>query len=208
MIDRIAAALGFEGTVVPDVLIAGERIAAVVQLDRQEVARRQQVGFQRPLTDRWALQAVGSLPIGFPVAWDSIDPVLAAMLDALPAGVVESDSEVVIRRFRPAVQLIGALVVGGDPEASLRSVSWMAPDAPRGIAVDRSLCDPTLVDRAESLGIGLVMTGGSDLRCVLQPSRKYLVPSGPRRWRNAEVVYEAWLKSPRARPIPQSPVAP
>jgi len=208
MIDRVAAALGFEGIIVPDVSIAGERIAAVVRLDTQEIARRQQVGFRRPLTDRWALQAVGSLPIGLPVAWDSIDPVLAAMLDALPAGVVESDSKVVIRRFRPAVQLVGALVVGGDPEASLRSVSWMAPDAPRGIGVDRSLCDPRFVDRVESLGVGLVTTDGSDLQRLLRPSRRYLVPSGPRRWRNAEVIYEAWLTLPRTRPIPQSLPAP
>ncbi len=203
VISRIAATLGFEGTVLPDVPIAGERVTLVIQLDKEEIDRRDRDGFRQPLTDRTALRALGSLPFGLPVAWSSIDPVLAAMLDSLPPGVVEGDSQVVVRRFRPAVQLVGALVVGGDPEASLGGVSWLAPDAPRGIGVPRSSCDRGVVDRARGLGVGVVTTEGRDLECVVQASRRYLVPSGPRRWRNAEVVYEAWLMSTRSLPTRQ-----
>lgn len=203
MIARVAAALGFEGIVLPDVAIAGERVALVIQLDEEEIARRDRAGFRQPLTDRTALRAIGELPLGLPVPWASIDPLVAALLDGLPPGVVESDSEVVVRRFRPAARLVGAVVIGRDPESSLRSVSWLAPDAPRGIGVAQSMCGQRLVDRARTLGIGVATAQDQDVRRLVKPSRRFLVPSGPRRWRNAELAYEAWLMLARSQPIPQ-----
>lgn len=208
MIDRVAAMLGFEGTVLPDVSIAAETVTLVIQLDEEEIARRGREGFLRPLTDRMALHAIGELPLGLPVPWASLDPLAAVVLDGLPPGVVESDAEVVVRRFRPAVQLVGAVICGREPESSLRSVSWLAPDAPRGIGVAQSVCGKRLVDRARTLGIGVVTDDGSHLQRVVEPSRRFLVPSGPPRWRNAELAYEAWLTLTRSQPIPRSPAAP
>ncbi len=197
---EVAGAFGFGGEIVSGVPIAGQKVTVVIEVDWEEVSRRRGLGAVEPITDRSVLRALGELPLDLAVPWSSVDPVLAATLDTLPKGAVYADTKMVTRLFRPAARITGAISIGRNAARSLEEVSWLAADAPRGIGLARSGLQGAVVDRARSLGIGVAVTSGSQAEVVIKPSRRFMVPSGPRRWRNAELAYSKWIASAELAP--------
>jgi hypothetical protein len=80
------------GEMVVGVSWAGTHFDAIVTVDHDEVRRRHEVGLGA-VTDFRLLELLGSLPHRLRVPWSAIDPVVAAYLDCIPAGLIDSDSQ-------------------------------------------------------------------------------------------------------------------
>jgi len=203
VIAEAAEAFGFSGVLVPGLSIAGAEFTAVAQLDEYELARRERSGGVVSVTDRSQLRVLAELPLDEAVAWETLDPVLAAVIDALPEGTVEADSFEVIRRFRPALNIEGVIKVShGRVLADLAEIGWLAPDAARGLVTVHTAITEHLARQAESMGVGLAAIAGCGVEAVVAPSRRYVVPPNPRRWRVAELVFERWLNLRKGAPTP------
>src|SRR6266699_2697255 len=92
----VTAALGLNGTIVPDLTFDGRKFVALVDVDRQEASRRIAVGLGSVL-DRGLLAAMSTLPWGLPVSRSDIDPVCQALLDVAPPGIVDWQDEAIVR---------------------------------------------------------------------------------------------------------------
>ena len=203
MIGEAAEAFGFRGVLVPVLHIAGAEFTAVARLDEYELARRERVGGVSPVTDRLQLKVLFELPLDEPVAWDDLDPVLAGAIDALPRGVVEADNSHVVRRFRPAVTIEGVIKVAHKRvRAGLEEISWLAPDAARGLVAEPDSITQHLAHQAQGLGGGLAAINERGLTIMVAPSRRYIVTADSHRWHVAELVLDAWLKLSGGAPTP------
>jgi hypothetical protein len=176
---------------------AGARFDAVVTLDDAEVQRRQEAGLGA-VTDYLTLRTLSTLPAGVEVPWEAVDPVAAAFLDGLPAGIVDVSPSGVKGLLRPPVHLI-ALVKETSDWRSIASVAPLAQDAPTILLLRRR---PRELHRAIRLaqrkGVGLSYVSGSGLVDVLKP-RSTPAP-GVRRTRLVEIVFRRWRNQTAAMP--------
>jgi hypothetical protein len=188
-----ALLLGFEGEAVSDVQFATSSCTAIVQLDTIEVQRREAMGLG-PVLDHQLIQALSGLPLESPVGWETLDPVVRAVLGCAPAGVLRTTPFFVERLWRPALTVSGVLVVADDWRASLERVGVFAPDAPRGLLLTRPLQDASqVVSRARRFGIGVVGADPGGKWQLLQEASNRHVRATARHWRFLETVYATWL---------------
>jgi hypothetical protein len=192
-LEDAALLLEFDGEQVPDVWFATSTCTAIVQLDAAEVQRREAVGLGVVL-DHHLTQALSQLPLEAPLAWKALDPIVRAVLDCAPAGVLRSTPTHVERLWRPALAVSGVLVVADNWRAGLEQVGIFAPDAPRGLVLTRPMPDVAeLVARAGRFGIGVVSAGVDGKFQVLQRPINRHARATARHWRFLETVYGTWL---------------
>jgi hypothetical protein len=192
-LEEVARLLEFDGEEVPDVRFATSSCTAIVQLDAAEVQRRQAVGLGAVL-DHHLTQALSQLPLEAPVAWEALDPIVRALLDCAPAGVLRSTPTHVERLWRPALTVSGVVVVADNWRAGLEHVGVFAPDAPRGLVLPRPMPDVVeLVARAGRFGIGVVTAGAGGKFQILQKPTNRHARATARHWRFLETVYGTWL---------------
>jgi hypothetical protein len=192
--------LGFAGELVPDVQYAASTCTAVVQLDTEEVQRREAAGLGAlASTGRHLrlLHTLFDLPFGEPVPWSAINPLAQAELDCAPAGVLEHESHQVIRLWRPAVTISGVVVVARDN--SRRGLGRVGVHAwlPRGlVATRRPRPSSMLAFEAAHFGIGLVVpqrpAGWELLLAPQRPRRRRICLQ---QWQFLEEVYAAWRRT-------------
>jgi hypothetical protein len=198
--------LGFTGELVPDVQYAASTCAVVVQLDTEEVQRREAAGLGAlASTGRHLrlLETLFDLPFDEPVPWSAISPLAQVELDCAPAGVLEHGPHRVMRLWRPAVTVSGVVVVAHDnSRRGLRRVglhAWL----PRGLVTMRRPRPSSMLPfEAAQFGIGLVVPqrpAGWEL---------LLAPQAPRRrrfclqqWQFLEEVYAAWRRAHELLPV-------
>jgi hypothetical protein len=194
VLEWAAVKLGFAGEIVPGVRFATSSCAAIVHADPEETARRAAVGLG-PLTDYRLVDALAQLPLNCPVAWDDLDPVVSAVLDCAPPGVVHADTTHVRRLWRPALSVTGVLVASTDWRAGFEQVGIFAPDAARGLVLIGHPRHPDqLLHEAQRFGIGVVVASLQDAEAQLlsAPRADRPLRPSPRHWRFLEAVFAAW----------------
>ena len=172
---------------------AGAQVDAFFDLNEPEHDRRTRAGIPA-LLDRCLLDVLAELPHGEHVPWSVIDPVKQPVLDSAPPGIVRTDQYVIMRTWRPAIELKAVARRVRTWRRDMHAVSLFAPDAPRYliVATARGPQHPMLV-RARMLGVGVVMDNGSSSR-VLVPAQRLPVSPTARHWRLLETVYDTWLR--------------
>ena len=180
---------GFSGTMLPSVDWAGTRFNAVIDPDWNEIERRDELGLGA-VTDLRLLQAISTLPHGFQIAWEEIDPVTRAILDCAHQGVLCSTSMGVTTELRPPLRLVGVFCVSRHWRAIDR-VGVMASTAACGVVVrhqPRGLEEAT--HRARKFGLGLAVVKNDQHQLLVTPA------SRPRpsliRTMFLEVLYRLW----------------
>jgi hypothetical protein len=186
------APFGFTGIVMRSVSWAGTRFRAVIRPEWGEIDRRARYGLGA-ITDYRLLCALSTLPHDVEVPWQTIDPVIAAILDCAPAGVVDASAQGVRLLLRPAVELTGVYTVSKDRHA-LDRVGMLANEAPAGLVLRQRPpgLDKALA-RAVRFGLGLGLLNGGQLHVLAWPIRR------PRpslnRSRLLEAIYARWCQS-------------
>ncbi|MGH3922300.1 MAG: hypothetical protein ACRDTT_05435 [Pseudonocardiaceae bacterium] len=186
------APFGFAGIVMRSVSWAGTRFCAVICPEWEEIDRRAQHGLGA-ITDYRLLCALSTLPHDIEVPWQAIDPVMAAILDCAPAGVVDASAQGVRLLLRPAVKLTGVYTVSKDRHA-LDRVGMLANEAPAGLVLRQRPpgLDKALA-RAVRFGLGLGLLDEGELHVLAWPIRR------PRpslnRSRLLEAIYARWCQS-------------
>jgi hypothetical protein len=192
--------LGFTGELVPEVQYAGSACAVVVQLDAEEVHRREAAGLGAlASTGRHLrlLETLFDLPFGEPVPWSAINPLAQAELDGAPAGVLEHGPHQVTRLWRPAVAVSGVVVVAHDN--SRRGLGRVGLHAwlPRGLVTTRRPRPSSMLPfEAARFGIGLVVprrSAGWELLLAPQATRRRRICL--QQWQFLEEVYAAWRRA-------------
>ncbi len=197
MSTNVGRAFGFTGDEFTTRL-DGQTATFVIRPNDSEIARRARFGLGA-VTERDLLSILGSLPLGLAVSWADIDPVLAAVLDTAPSGVVAIDQTTVTRTLRPAIHLDAVYVRDRNWRRGLERVSLFAPDAPRALLLEVSPRDLDAVGRlASRLGVGVVLPDGT----IIGSCSRRFVRVSVRRWRVLELLYRRWsaelLRSRRA----------
>jgi hypothetical protein len=196
-LSRCRLPFGIEGLPVFSISWAGTRFHAVVLLNREEIDRREAVGLGA-VTDYSTLNSLATLPVDAEVPWASVDPVVAAFLDCLPAGVVSANASGVRSLLRPPLQLI-ALVKEASDWRSIGSIAPLGQDAPTVLLLrhrPREL--HRAIDLAQSSGVGLGYLSGSAVFGVLEPRSTPRL--SVRRMRLVEVVFQRWRNQTAGMP--------
>jgi hypothetical protein len=191
-----ASLLGFEGDPVERVQFANKQVTAITQVDEAELARRAQVGLG-PVLNYRLVEALASLPLGWPVSWEEIDPIVRAVLDCAPPGVLRATPAQVERLLRPAVRVTGILTSTRDWRTGINTVGILAGHARPGLILPYCPrnAEPILA-RAGRFGIGVVSRdrqGGWQLLLAARHGRQ--TDLGPRHWRFLETVYATWHRA-------------
>lgn len=180
---------GFAGTILPSVDWAGTRFNAVIDPDWDEIERRDKAGLGA-LTDVPLLRAISTLPHGYDIAWEEIDPVMRAVLDCAPQGVLRSTPTGVMTEIQPPLRLVGIFCVSPHWRAIDR-LGVMASTAACGVVVrhqPRGLEEAT--QRARKFGLGLAVVKNDQHQLLVTPA------SRPRpsliRTMFLEVLYRLW----------------
>jgi hypothetical protein len=202
--DRAAAVLGFAGDLVPGVRFATSTVTAVVRFDLAEVARREHAGVGA-VTQYRLIEALAALPLEWPVPWADLDPIVAAVLDQGPPGIVRRTPRFVERVWRPAVAVTGVFTSATDWRRGLEAVGVFGPDAPRGLVLRvRPRDHDELLAAAERFGIGIVAPDcHGEWQRLVDPARVHAGDPGPRHWRFLEAVYAASLRSATRPALPR-----
>jgi hypothetical protein len=194
---RCRLPFGIEGRLVFSVSWAGTRFHAVVLLDQEEINRREEVGLGA-VTDYLTLNSVAALPVDAEVPWESVDPVVAAFLDCVPAGVVSVDASGVRSLLHPPLHLMALVKVTSDWR-SIGSIAPLAQDAPTLLLLrhrPREL--HRAIDCAQSRGVGLSYLSGSAIFNVLRPSSTPTL--SVRSMRLVEAVFQRWRNQTAGMP--------
>jgi hypothetical protein len=196
-----AALLGFEGDLVERVQFANKQVVAIARVDEAELARRAQAGLG-PVLDYRLVEALASLPLGLPVSWEEIDPIVRAILDCAPPGVLRATPARVERLLRPAVQVTGILRCARDWRTGVNTVGILAGHARPGLVLPyRPRDTEPILARAGRFGIGVVSRDGQGWQLLLAARRARQTDLGPRHWRFLETVYATWRRA-QGRPDP------
>ncbi len=190
-IERVIQALRVDGEVVEGVRFGGTRFSAAIRLDRQEVGRRRDVGLAAVLEPR-LLEAMSSLPLGIEVPLPGIDPLLVAVLDSAPAGVIEIGDDYLRRLLKPVVDVELVIVESKMGSFPLAAAAGFAADAPRSIVMPEPPSDLWLLREAEAYGVGVVVDTASPNVLVVPSFERRGKPS-PRHWWFLETVYDRWI---------------
>lgn len=202
---RLAAGaklLGFDGVVVDKVEFAGTVVSALVEIDEDEHRRRQAEGLGA-VEDRDLWEVLANLPYGVAIPWSDLDPVLAALLDVAPSGVIEALEDRLVRVIRPALRVRGVVAASRYWRSGLELVSRFSGHCPRGVILEIGRVPARAVQRASKLGIGLVVAHDDHIELLVPPSPTVALV-GPRTFRFQEVAYGAWLKWMAMRTAPKS----
>lgn len=170
---------------------AGVRFDAVVEPLIHEVRRREASGLGA-VTDMTTLDALSTLPIGMEVAWQGLDPVVAAYLGGLADGIVARSRTGVTRVLEPPLELV-CLVQRAAHWRAIGRIGLFAGCAPTALIVNRVPREvEQAIDCANRAGVGLyVASHGSLTRLVTPTSRIQLTT---RRTRLVEVIYRKWRR--------------
>lgn len=192
-LEDAADALGMDGVLVPDLSFDGRSFAALIDVDHEEVSRRDRFRLG-PVLEPSVLEAIGTLPLDLPVKRSEIDPVCQAVLDVAPPGLVSSSGGSLVRIWRPAVRIKLILVRRHDWNRGLATISMFAADGPRALVSDRVPRDlGTAGALAKKIGAGFVVVrAGNEARVIARPSLRWLGRSSTRHWEFLEVVYRGW----------------
>ncbi len=192
-----ASLLGFEGDPVERVQFANKQVTAITQVDQGELERRAQAGLG-PVLDYRLVEALASLPLGWPVPWEKIDPIMRAVLDCAPPGVLRATPAQVERLLRPAVRVTGILTSTRDWRTGVNTVGILAGHARPGLVLPYRPRDAEpILARAGRFGIGVVSRDGQGWQLLLAARRTRQTDLGPRHWRFLETVYATWRRAHR-----------
>ena len=196
-----ASVFGFDGSLLPDVMLAGVTVDIVIGLDGEELERRSELNLG-PVVDRALLEVLGQLPLGWQVAVDELDPVVRAMVEGAPPGLVERAGNTLERRYRPALRTTGVITHRRDWRQGIEVVSRFASVAPRGVMLTGAAMHvDEAVDSARRLGIGLAARRGkAGSGQLLVPSDTRFRRPGTSEWLFSERVFAEW----RRRQVPQA----
>jgi hypothetical protein len=197
-----ALLLGFEGDPVERVQFANKQVTAIVQVDEAELARRVQVGLG-PVLDYRLVEALASLPLGWPVPWEEIDPIVRAVLDCAPPGVLRATPAQAERLLRPVLRVTGILTSTRDWRTGVNTVGILAGHGRPGLVLPyRPRNAEPILARAGRFGIGVVgRDGQGGWQLLLAARRAQQTDLGPRHWRFLETVYDTWCRA-HAQPNP------
>lgn len=185
---------GFEGVLVRGVRWADQRFNAVILLQRQEVLRRQAIGVGA-VVDFELLDALSHLPLNEPVAWSEVDPMVAAVLDCAPSGLVARTTRFVQSLLAAPIHLVGLFTVA-DHWRALQKVGMLAATAPTGVVVRHKPRElQTAKHHATRYGLGLAVLSDTACRGLVSPADPRGQSIGYRRLQ--EVIYGRWLDQTR-----------
>jgi hypothetical protein len=142
------------------------------------------------------------LPFGWKIPVDELDPVVRALVEGAPPGLVERSGDTLARQYRPAIRTSGVITRRRDWRQGIEVIGRFASVAPRGLVLTGSATDvDEALSPARRLGIGLAT------RTSKTSSARLLVPSGTRfrrpgtaEWLFSERVFAEW----RRRQVPQA----
>lgn len=177
----------FDGDLIAGIQRHGHVADVVVRWNQGQVAMRQDLGIG-PVTDRDALMALAGLPHRVPIPWTEIDPVVAAVLDTLPSGLVRGAGATVERLYNPPLDITGVFKRTNRWTEAFEATTYLGRGSPRGVVMT-SRRDLERVSRsAQSVGIGIALDHGGDVETVVSPSRRY-IRLDDLTWLTAELVY-------------------
>jgi hypothetical protein len=193
-----AALLGFDGDLVERVQFANKQVTAIAQVDEAELERRARAGLG-PVLDYRLVEALAGLPLDSPVPWEEIDPIVRAVLDCAPSGVLRATPVQVERLLRPALRVTGILTSTREWRTGVNTVGILAGHARPGLVLPYRPRDAEpILARAGRFGIGVVSRdrqGGWQLLLAARHARQ--ADLGPRHWRFLETVYATWRRAHR-----------
>lgn len=174
------------------VVLEGVRLIVGFDVDAEEVARREGRGELAGVTDSRALHALDRLPLGHPTSLLGIRPEHRAAIASLPVGAVEvdEDEQSVVRSLRMPVHMRYLVAVRANAASALDAVGglWWAPYQ---VAVTTVAATSAQVRRAGRCGTGLIDRDG----VRVAPAARRLGRMTPLLWRQAELVFDAWVRS-------------
>lgn len=189
--------------------ITGGRADAFVRIDWAEHQRRQRAGLHgaglKAMTQLWVLDLLMNLPLGEPVAAESLSSDEQWVLARMPAGALDRDGRWVIRRCRPVAEITAVVVWGRHLPAVLRQTEPFTRVAQRMAVLDRVPADfDDIAWQARYHGTGVwAATGEAVTELVAaEPVRhRYYKPA---RWKANEYAYRAWLTAAAPEPVHSS----
>jgi hypothetical protein len=167
-------------------------------VDTAEAARRDAEGLEA-VRDYATIHALWQIPLGGRVDVFSVPHAHIELLAALPASIVTVRGDSIERRLRVPVTCRYLVAERASAAAALDALGerWWAPIE---VARAGTPATHTAVRRAKRSGTGLVDPGGVQVL----PDIKRIGRQTPLLWRQAEMVYAAWLSS---RVVPTGAVA-
>lgn len=189
---------GFEGLEVKGVRLGRCHFDAYVELDAEEVSRRAKVG-NAVVTRYGYLSALAGLMHDVPYELSALPALTRHRIKGLPGGVVEFLDDTVMRRWRPALVVKGAVA---HVRRVTKGVGYLAGVSP---TVERCVILHGRIPRfdialgwAKDLGVGVVqLAEGEETAEVILPPRPPVAKLGSieSRWRLAEAVYRRVLQA-------------
>jgi hypothetical protein len=188
--------------------INGTDVWLSVEPDTAEIERRWRHGAQGEVLDRDLIRALDRLPYRLPCRHVDLSAADARLLERAPSWVVTHDNAVAIRRARPALRVLAALVLDDHWSRGLDRASSFAAFCPRVLVLTGKAPTPSEIDLGEAdlYGIGIIdarrsdyagqtkQTGQTDKmgwpRLLLRPDMSPR-PFGPATWGFAEKVFTA-----------------
>lgn len=191
-LQHVAAAFGFEGEVLPEILLA-ERVVNVVVRGNQEELRRRKRHRVSPVREQYVLEELSRLPQGSRLPGSMLDPFTRTILQTLPEGIVRWTDGSIERVWTPALSITGFFVQTNDWRRGLRRVSLFAADGPRALVYEWERAPRQLLREAESLGVGVGVLSNTGVLVVLEPDRS-LALAGVPQWDLLEELLPVYLK--------------
>jgi hypothetical protein len=178
------------GTIVVPVMLLGHNVLAAARLNLPEHERRAAVGLGA-LPNPSLLDRLLETPTGEPVR----DPILCAEMSAQPAGVVEVDDDLGVRRLAmPPLRIEAVAVLARRPgdHRNLRAAYLFRYYCRRWVILPHKRPTPGILVAASVWEIGLAGRGPEpEIIVDAHPPRAPGMPEWA--WCLAEEVYAAWL---------------
>lgn len=190
--------------------INGTDVWLSVEPDTAEIERRWRHGAQGEMLDRDLLRALDQLPYRLPCRHADLPAADVRLLQRAPSWVITHDNAVAIRRARPALRVLAALVLDDHWSRGLDRASSFAAFCPRVLVLTGKAPTPSGIDLGEAdlYGIGIIDARQTDQpgqadkadqadadkapgpRLLLRPDMSPR-PFGPASWGFAEKVFSA-----------------
>jgi hypothetical protein len=167
----------------------GTAAGVAYRLDHAEVARRRehQLG---ALTDLDVLDALMGLPVGMPVEQSSLTKAERALVDRLPAGVVEHRGEQLVRLAAAPLSVQSAVVAARNWKTGLKQAGRFAPFCVRAILLPAVPADVSeLQTQASFFGVGVGVSVEGQMQLLVEPAPYEQTRHTPAQWWFAEEAY-------------------
>ncbi|MDO3169605.1 hypothetical protein P5V90_21745 [Mycobacteroides abscessus subsp. abscessus] len=161
-----------------------------VDMDQDEISRRNRVDMEPLLDDYGVLRLLAELPLDVPVRTDALMSSRQRAATRLPRGAAHHADGWITRVARPALSLQLAVVVDTDWKRGLDRASRFASFCPRMVVINGAAVPSFAAVEATFYGVGAVHADGANTSVLVEPEPT--VPGfGPISWQVQEEVFAA-----------------